>query len=504
MPRENSTFTRIPFDLNILANTSQSHASTQEARQRRAQKAQSQWMLVIPHSYLLHKPPTDSARPCKNRKIKCGEERPQCLNCDRQGETCDYSIRLNWDGRTKRKNSNEDKPLSHASSPPLSFERSASHNSDSTIRGSSPNPMGSFVVNQFSSPNPTTTIQAPPPYRDHISTSQLSRIRDQSAGPYPSPADSSIDSPPPNTLNYQYASHQYNSDMPPPFSNPVPSLPAHGYIQSTYNHTSADRQAKRMRLSPSAERLDSYQQHEGPVNPVLTNGMLNAASMASPYISHKPSSPSNTNLRVPPTPAASVGSEENHNPIPGPSPQSLPQESPDFRRLSVKSLLSDDSPAESTSGSDGNWPGKLDPSSFNSIEKTKYGIDRGFPDLDLPNNQDSTALNGVTPTMGLANLDNQGYESGNDLFSGFGFGVNTSEGFREGAAYYAKPVTVSISKSLEPLPSILKDNPMNLLYFHHFLNHTARILVPHDCSENPFRSILPRSKQCQVQYGYMY
>lgn len=33
---------------------------------------------------------------------------------------------------------------------------------------------------------------------------------------------------------------------------------------------------------------------------------------------------------------------------------------------------------------------------------------------------------------------------------------------------------------------------MNLLYFHHFLNHTARILVPHDCSANPFRNILPQ------------
>ncbi|KAI2616605.1 hypothetical protein GGR54DRAFT_631711 [Hypoxylon sp. NC1633] len=37
--------------------------------------------------------------PCKNRKIKCGEERPNCLNCQRTGETCDYSIRLNWEGR---------------------------------------------------------------------------------------------------------------------------------------------------------------------------------------------------------------------------------------------------------------------------------------------------------------------------------------------------------------------------------------------------------------------
>ncbi|KAI0196195.1 fungal-specific transcription factor domain-containing protein [Xylaria flabelliformis] len=37
--------------------------------------------------------------PCKNRKIKCGEEHPVCLNCQRTGEKCDYSIRLNWEGR---------------------------------------------------------------------------------------------------------------------------------------------------------------------------------------------------------------------------------------------------------------------------------------------------------------------------------------------------------------------------------------------------------------------
>ena len=38
----------------------------------------------------------DATRPCKNRKIKCGEEKPNCVNCERQGDTCDYSIRLNW------------------------------------------------------------------------------------------------------------------------------------------------------------------------------------------------------------------------------------------------------------------------------------------------------------------------------------------------------------------------------------------------------------------------
>ncbi|KAK1998582.1 hypothetical protein LX36DRAFT_28320 [Colletotrichum falcatum] len=41
--------------------------------------------------------------PCKARKVKCGEEHPSCINCQKTGETCDYSVRLNWEGRrTKR------------------------------------------------------------------------------------------------------------------------------------------------------------------------------------------------------------------------------------------------------------------------------------------------------------------------------------------------------------------------------------------------------------------
>jgi hypothetical protein len=39
---------------------------------------------------------------------------------------------------------------------------------------------------------------------------------------------------------------------------------------------------------------------------------------------------------------------------------------------------------------------------------------------------------------------------------------------------------------------------MNLLYFHHFINCTARILVPHDCERNPFRHILPESKSSML------
>ncbi|KAJ4380078.1 hypothetical protein N0V86_004387 [Didymella sp. IMI 355093] len=81
-----------------------------------------------------------------------------------------------------------------------------------------------------------------------------------------------------------------------------------------------------------------------------------------------------------------------------------------------------------------------------------------------------------------------------ELYGGFPFDDNEPRtcdmAFGKGG-YYAKPVQIRIPKSLEPLPRILMENKMNLLYFHHFINHTARILVPHDCEKNPFRQILP-------------
>jgi hypothetical protein len=61
--------------------------------------------------------------------------------------------------------------------------------------------------------------------------------------------------------------------------------------------------------------------------------------------------------------------------------------------------------------------------------------------------------------------------------------------------YYGKPVPIKIPNPLLPLPGQLLANSMNLLYFHHFLNHTARILVPHDCTMNPYRTVLPNSKK---------
>jgi len=159
----------------------------------------------------------------------------------------------------------------------------------------------------------------------------------------------------------------------------------------------------------------------------------------------------------------------------------------DVRRLSVHSLLS---------GPPGmGYPDRRSISSSVSEiypdmyeDNTSYGVDRGIKDLDIPNNDDMNALTGASPVAKRAHLALVTSPS-NPLE--FGFGMEEDNLSFEMGGYYHNPINVSLPNILHPLPLKLLQNPMNLLYFHHFLNHTAKCLIPHNCASNPFRSILP-------------
>jgi hypothetical protein len=117
---------------------------------------------------------------------------------------------------------------------------------------------------------------------------------------------------------------------------------------------------------------------------------------------------------------------------------------------------------------------------------TTYGYDMGLPDFDTSRNNDDSAISIFSPQTNIRELE--------DDFTFFDGEPRTRKMAFGKGGYYFKPVQIRIPKSLEPLPPLLVGNKMNLLYFHHFINHTARILVPHDCESNPFRVILPESK----------
>jgi hypothetical protein len=141
--------------------------------------------------------------------------------------------------------------------------------------------------------------------------------------------------------------------------------------------------------------------------------------------------------------------------------------SPDIRRLSVHSLLS--GPPGTSYQTDQTYDDEnqelqdWSQQPHNEFDDaTIYGIDRGFKDLDIGKNDDMNAISGSSPHAVIDHL-NYIMEEGSELIPmEFGFGTKENPVFENGA-YYDKPVHVSIPRALEPLPSKLLENPMNLL-----------------------------------------
>ncbi|WPH02700.1 fungal-specific transcription factor domain-containing protein [Acrodontium crateriforme] len=111
-----------------------------------------------------------------------------------------------------------------------------------------------------------------------------------------------------------------------------------------------------------------------------------------------------------------------------------------------------------------------------------YGYDLGLEDHDIPQNDDMSA---IAPEMSVIERDRLCRDNGLKRTTNCPMAL-------EPGGYYSTTVPVRISHTLQPIPKELLNNPMNLLYFHHFINHTARLMTSHDCPENVFRSVLPQ------------
>ena len=321
-----------------------------------------------------------------------------------------------------------------------------------------------------------------------INSGPFQRLREHSEGSYPSPAESSTESP--TAMQIPSVRHlpTSNPDMRPPHSNF--SSPPHIFgniIEPPRDPLYLDEQRpKKVKHHSSGDVSDLLSSHSG----FHSHSHSPTPALPSPYRSSIPQG-SRSSYASPPrmAPAAAYMGlgDELQRPYGRVSSQSS-IEARDDRRVSVASLLSNPAADERP------FPGKLSVASTASSDKSFYGVDRGLPDLDIPKNDDQNALSDTTPKLSTVGpVDPADSDAGiDDSVSVFGFALDANNN-EEYEAYYSRPVPVRISCALEPLPQELSQNPMNLLYFHHFLDHTARILVPHDCSENPFKNILPKS-----------
>jgi hypothetical protein len=325
------------------------------------------------------------------------------------------------------------------------------------------------------------------------------QFRPSSSSEYPSPSISSLASPS-FSGDMSLATHDSPSAMLPPF-RPMPSAspPARTHAFSDDTASVVDHRSKRMRFGGANGDMTSLPGSPLPVDPSLepSDSKTPIGDVRSPNLSFL--APYSPFASTPLTPGSSIASDEHTSRNSAKSTSTLsqylssqtPREPPDLRRLSVSSLLAD--PQEEPK------PYRPSPRQYpitSQIERTTtYGYDMGYPDLDTPKNDDSNAIMIFSPPVSRENtLTDVKSSNETDFASEIGFGARTRDMAFESGGYYAKPVPIKIPQALEPLPAPLLENRMNLLYFHHFLNHTARILVPHDCEQNPFRMILPASK----------
>lgn len=139
-------------------------------------------------------------------------------------------------------------------------------------------------------------------------------------------------------------------------------------------------------------------------------------------------------------------------------------------------------------------------SSFSSHDTLLYGFDLGEPDTEISGEQSDTLILDFTPPERVSALDYQHF-----LDNSFHRGLNDDAySLQRGCYYGRRGRNIYIPKSLLPLPDMLLSCPANLLYFHHFINNTARLLVAHDCSHNSFRSVIPRCEYLMVAVAATY
>jgi hypothetical protein len=306
---------------------------------------------------------------------------------------------------------------------------------------------------RYRSLTPGTPISAPLP---PVARFRQTQSQDESL----SPTDSAIGSPNASTFSGR-------NPILPNIDSPKLTPPFYGNGKDD-NETAEmppyDRPLKRVRYQAGQEANASYDTRMPPPNTTSLTS-YNIESQSSSMVLAAPASSVGTPL----TPASSLSDDGYTKPYPAKTSPHGVQESPDLRRLSVSSLLS--GPPGMAYHNERNSGPRSNPEvqdwsvQYQDVyqDTTTWGIDRGIKDLDIGKNDDMNAITGASPIAMRDHLDLVLDEDGELMPIEFGFGMGTNNTAFENVGYYDKPVAICIPRVLEPLPSKLLENPMNLL-----------------------------------------
>ncbi|OJD13962.1 hypothetical protein AJ78_05649 [Emergomyces pasteurianus Ep9510] len=118
-----------------------------------------------------------------------------------------------------------------------------------------------------------------------------------------------------------------------------------------------------------------------------------------------------------------------------------------------------------------------------------YDVIPGSPDEDIGKNNDHRATEKDSLLRRLRSQSRKNYRSNS---AGLDRNIQRKAVTTFLSHHYYTPcVPKTISRYSSSVPSTLLESAVNLLYFHHFINHTGRSLTRHDCPDNPFIHVLP-------------
>ncbi|EAW23570.1 Zn(II)2Cys6 transcription factor [Aspergillus fischeri NRRL 181] len=469
--------------------------------------------------------------PCKARKVKCDEEKPSCLNCRRQNENCDYSIRLNWEGRTRRKSS-VSSPSSQSSGHSahllsLAVLPSDFAQVDSLGSGQgegSPQELtphnavwatacGSSLVAKTSCSRELENsheILTSSAYSDHLGNSFPYMSDRTSVGVTSSQMNDAINSRPDTspqmmTMPQETLSSFTSSTRHPSEDVAYPDTSLSIRSLATLNFS----QSSILSLPLSFIREFPMETHRcirpSIVHPRQTGNRGERNSVSSGSRNDFPFDTNDDRQAGVPSPRHRFSfAHSDVVDIDSPSavriettmktPGSAPTETY-FTKVMNGPIASEDymyslqrdaegicqrdiyQPSERSS-SERKW------SAYLTSVTDNYGLDHGRPDLDLNQMDDHSAID-INYALDLINPERQTRTTFELASADHGLANSV------GCGYYASPVPINIPRYLSPLPLALVEKPINLMYFHHFLNHTAKMLVAHDCGDNPFITVLP-------------
>ncbi|KAF8543644.1 fungal-specific transcription factor domain-containing protein [Trichophaea hybrida] len=496
---------------------------------------------------------------CKARKVKCGEEKPRCSNCERLDEDCDYKIRLSWGGRPLKKKLQENGGNGHDQN---------GDDQSQFIPGA-----GQFSLNQHF-PAPQTFIQASPSnstarkppvpragsgkktsmsgYQTVFAVGEMPAVPPvSSAGPSASAAASTSNTharTPSNATTTPQVDPQLTIQIPIPPSQQTPRPERHAQrnnsrdertnsfgwqtnltpitttsaasnpLASPFDDSLRNDQTDRAFFSPytstsgqfspthdatspitsfhsppghsSSPDIPYAQPHNSPQQksfhpppPIITSPTKKARTSTSPtqpppmspyiYTRHPmTSAPQLTAslaeaidfMNTTPVTSAPMTMAESYMDLPAVTTVGMSSNTV-MRRVSVENLLA---VPLSHNGFPGAYDDRYGYMNFKTEDVSQYSPnDQGLEDDDIEE------------------IPRNDYEDGD-----FSMQVNKARQFFRMNSTYSDQM--SIPRRLDPLPQWLLSNDQNKMYFHHYLKHTARLLVPHDCSENPFKHILPQ------------